>query len=45
LDGNHTVFGQISEGQEILELLEQYGTQSGRPTANIEIVDSGEIKE
>lgn len=45
LDGNHTVFGQISEGTEVLDLLEQYGTQSGRPTAKIEIVDSGELKE
>ncbi|KAI7890537.1 peptidyl-prolyl cis-trans isomerase cyp5 [Mucor mucedo] len=45
LDGNHTVFGQIAEGTDILDLLEQYGTQSGRPTAKIEIVDSGELKE
>jgi peptidylprolyl isomerase len=45
LDGNHTVFGQISEGNEVLDLLEQYGTRSGAPTAKIEIVDSGEIKE
>ncbi|CAO3630464.1 unnamed protein product [Mucor hiemalis] len=45
LNGNHTVFGQISEGNDILELLEQYGSQSGRPTAKIEIVDSGELKE
>ncbi|KAI8996845.1 peptidyl-prolyl cis-trans isomerase cyp5 [Pilobolus umbonatus] len=45
LDGNHTVFGKISEGMEVLEALEQYGTNSGQPTAQIEIVDSGEIKE
>ncbi|KAI8085895.1 peptidyl-prolyl cis-trans isomerase cyp5 [Gilbertella persicaria] len=45
LDGNHTVFGQITEGQEVLDLLEKYGTQSGRPTARIEIIESGELKE
>ncbi|OBZ86035.1 Peptidyl-prolyl cis-trans isomerase cyp5 [Choanephora cucurbitarum] len=45
LDGNHTVFGQITEGMDVLELLEQHGTQSGRPTAKIEIVESGELKE
>ncbi|GAA5796887.1 peptidyl-prolyl cis-trans isomerase cyp5 [Helicostylum pulchrum] len=45
LDGAHTVFGKISEGTEVLDLLEQYGTQSGRPTAKVEIIDSGEIKE
>ncbi|KAI7898271.1 peptidyl-prolyl cis-trans isomerase cyp5 [Cokeromyces recurvatus] len=44
LDGNHTVFGQIVEGNDVLDLLEKYGTQSGRPTAKIEIIDSGEIK-
>ncbi|KAI8080964.1 peptidyl-prolyl cis-trans isomerase cyp5 [Thamnidium elegans] len=45
LDGAHTVFGKITEGTEVLDLLEQYGTQSGRPTAKIEIIDSGELKE
>ncbi|KAI8376596.1 peptidyl-prolyl cis-trans isomerase cyp5 [Choanephora cucurbitarum] len=45
LDGNHTVFGQITEGMDVLELLEQHGTQSGRPTAKIEIIESGELKE
>ncbi|KAG0744210.1 hypothetical protein G6F57_006505 [Rhizopus arrhizus] len=44
LDGNHTVFGQLVEGNQILEILEQHGTQSGMPTAKIEIVDCGEIK-
>ncbi|KAI8972013.1 peptidyl-prolyl cis-trans isomerase cyp5 [Mycotypha africana] len=45
LDGHHTVFGQITEGTEVLDLLEKYGTQSGAPQAKIEIIDSGEIKE
>ncbi|KAI7883419.1 peptidyl-prolyl cis-trans isomerase cyp5 [Lichtheimia hyalospora FSU 10163] len=45
LDGNHTVFGQISEGNEVLDILEQYGSPTGRPAAKIEIVDCGEIKD
>ncbi|KAG1519850.1 hypothetical protein G6F52_008224 [Rhizopus delemar] len=44
LDGNHTVFGQLVEGNQVLEILEQHGTQSGMPTAKVEIVDCGEIK-
>lgn len=45
LDGNHTVFGQIVEGNEVLDALETFGSQSGRPSAKVEIVDSGELKE
>ncbi|KAI8340126.1 peptidyl-prolyl cis-trans isomerase cyp5 [Chlamydoabsidia padenii] len=45
LDGAHTVFGQIAEGQEVLAKLEELGSQSGRPSAVIEIADSGELKE
>ncbi|KAL1926175.1 hypothetical protein VTP01DRAFT_6040 [Rhizomucor pusillus] len=45
LDGNHTVFGQVVDGIKLLDVLEQHGTPSGRPTAKIEIVDCGEVKE
>ncbi|KAG1442054.1 hypothetical protein G6F56_011221 [Rhizopus delemar] len=45
LNGNHTVFGEIVEGEKVLDLLEQYGSQSGRPSAKVEIVDCGELKE
>merc|ERR1712107_112960 len=38
LDGNHTVFGEIVEGGKVLDLLEQHGSQSGKPNAKIEIV-------
>lgn len=43
LDGNHTVFGQLVEGQEVLDLIESYGSQSGAPLAKVDIVDCGEI--
>ena len=45
LNGAHTVFGQIAEGEEVLDLLEKYGSQTGRPSAKIDIVDCGEIKD
>lgn len=45
LDGKHTVFGEVDEGAELLDLLERCGSQNGRPRANIVIEKSGEIEE
>ncbi|KAG0049163.1 peptidylprolyl isomerase protein [Linnemannia elongata] len=45
LDGKHTVFGKIDQGEELLKKLESVGTPSGAPTATVEIVDCGEIQE
>ncbi|KAL0082091.1 peptidyl-prolyl cis-trans isomerase cyp5 [Phycomyces blakesleeanus] len=45
LDGAHTVFGQVTEGTDLLEKLEQLGSQSGRPLAKVDITECGEIKE
>ncbi|KAI9250781.1 peptidyl-prolyl cis-trans isomerase cyp5 [Sporodiniella umbellata] len=44
LNGNHTVFGEMVEGESVLDLLEKHGSQSGRPTSMIEIVDCGELE-
>ena len=42
LDGRHAVFGQVTQGMEILDKLEAIGTQSGKPmenvTFNIEVI-------
>ena len=43
LDGKHTVFGEVDEGLELLELLERCGSGSGQPRAEIIIEKSGEI--
>merc|ERR1712183_21900 len=43
LDGKHTVFGEVDEGHELLELLERCGSQNGRPRAEIIIEKSGEV--
>jgi cyclophilin family peptidyl-prolyl cis-trans isomerase len=45
LDGKHVVFGQVIEGLELLQLIEKYGSNDGRPRAEVEITESGEIKE
>ncbi|KAG0020995.1 peptidylprolyl isomerase protein [Podila clonocystis] len=45
LDGKHTVFGKIEEGESVLKAIEAIGTPSGTPTATVEIVDCGEITE
>jgi peptidyl-prolyl cis-trans isomerase B (cyclophilin B) len=38
LDGKHTIFGEVVSGKDVLEKLEQKGTQSGKPTAPLKIV-------
>ncbi|KAI9229470.1 MAG: cyclophilin-type peptidylprolyl cis-trans isomerase [Piptocephalis tieghemiana] len=43
LDGRHTVFGKVSEGLEVLDQLEELGTQSGAVKASVEITDCGEV--
>ena len=37
LDGKHTVFGRVVEGQATLEALEERGSGSGKPTEKLEI--------
>lgn len=43
LDGKHVVFGEVVEGMDVVKAIEQKGTQSGTPTAEIVISNSGEI--
>ncbi|WP_448653177.1 peptidylprolyl isomerase [Pseudomonas fluorescens] len=43
LDGKHVVFGEVVEGMDVVRAIEQKGTQSGKPTAEIVISRSGEI--
>ena len=45
LDGKHTVFGEVIDGKEIVDVMNKYGSQSGRPRANFTIADCGELKE
>ena len=45
LDGKHVVFGKVLQGAEVVMLIENSGTASGKPRGKVVIVDSGELKE
>lgn len=37
LDGHHVVFGQVSDGMDVLEEIESYGSSSGKTSKEIKI--------
>jgi cyclophilin family peptidyl-prolyl cis-trans isomerase len=43
LDGKHVVFGQVTEGMDIVKKIESYGSGSGRTNAKIAIAKSGQL--
>lgn len=45
LDGNHVVFGKVSEGMDVLREIEKHGSNSGRTNAEIKIADCGIMPE
>ncbi|MEU6482312.1 peptidylprolyl isomerase [Streptomyces sp. NPDC047017] len=44
LDGKHVVFGEVVEGQDIVDKIESLGTPSGATRAKVEIADSGVVE-
>ena len=44
LDGKHVVFGEMTEGEETLQVLERAGSQSGSPMYTFKIANCGELK-
>ena len=44
LDGKHVVFGEVVEGQELVDAVEKLGSQSGTPKAKITIASSGIVE-
>jgi len=44
LDNKHVVFGHVVEGMNIVRQVEEKGTSSGKPTAQVTISESGEIE-
>lgn len=43
LNGAHVVFGQVTEGMELVKRIEGLGSRSGAPSATIEIAESGQL--
>nr|XP_031858842.1 peptidyl-prolyl cis-trans isomerase [Kwoniella shandongensis]KAA5525914.1 peptidyl-prolyl cis-trans isomerase [Kwoniella shandongensis] len=43
LDGKHVVFGEVTEGQDLVKKIETYGSDSGKPKAKVTITASGTL--
>ena len=44
LDGKHVVFGQVTDGLDVVKAFEGVGSQSGSCSKPVQIVDCGELK-
>lgn len=45
LDGKHTVFGTVVEGEDVVMAINAVGTEAGAPLKRVVVVDSGELKD
>ncbi|CAI7859465.1 unnamed protein product [Closterium sp. NIES-53] len=43
LDGKHVVFGQVSNGMDVVKAIEEVGSESGKVSRPVVIADCGEI--
>ncbi|AMV38342.1 peptidylprolyl isomerase [Planctomyces sp. SH-PL62] len=43
LDGKHVVFGEVTEGSDVVKAVEALGSSSGRPSAKITVEDCGQL--
>jgi len=43
LDGKHVVFGEVTDGTDVVKKIESLGSSSGRTSAKITIAECGEI--
>ena len=45
LDGNHVIFGKVTDGMDVLKEIERVGSRNGRTAKTVVVDDSGEITE
>ncbi|WP_328957993.1 peptidylprolyl isomerase [Kitasatospora purpeofusca] len=43
LDGKHTVFGEVTDGMDLVKKIEALGSQSGKTSAVVTIADCGQL--
>ena len=43
LDGKHVVFGCVTDGMDVIDKIEGYGSQSGKTSKKIEIANCGKL--
>lgn len=43
LDGKHVVFGKVISGYDVVERIEECGSEDGKPTKRITVFDCGEV--
>eukprot|EP00004_Rigifila_ramosa_P012020 TRINITY_DN2583_c0_g1_i1.p3 TRINITY_DN2583_c0_g1~~TRINITY_DN2583_c0_g1_i1.p3 ORF type:complete len:165 (-),score=38.66 TRINITY_DN2583_c0_g1_i1:42-536(-) len=43
LDGKHVVFGQVTEGMDVVKKIEGFGSQSGKTSKEVKVVDCGQL--
>jgi cyclophilin family peptidyl-prolyl cis-trans isomerase len=44
LDSKHVVFGSVTNGMEVIRLVESMGSSSGKTSQKIKIVDCGQLE-
>jgi peptidylprolyl isomerase len=44
LDGKHVVFGEVTDGSDIVKKIEGLGSASGKPAAKVVIEDCGQLR-
>lgn len=44
LDGKHVVFGKVTKGMEVVNFIESVGSQSGKTSQVVKIIESGQIR-
>ena len=43
LDGAHVVFGQVTEGMDVIDKIEAVGSGSGATSGEVKVADCGEL--